>query len=114
MKTLVSAFAIVTAAFVGCRNDFTPAGRGAPGTADPLVVRAHFMGADQLLKDPNGSQLKEIWNLKSSADLRNRAFDQFARLPFLWLSNSLPKNSPDQSTMFRALFTDALAHESFL
>jgi hypothetical protein len=114
MKTLVSALAIVTAAFVGCRNDFTPAGRRAPGTSDPLVVRAHFIGADQLLKDPNGSQLKEIWNLKSSADLRNRALDQFARLPFLWLSNSLPKNSPDQSTLFRALFTDALAHESFL
>src|SRR5688500_3325828 len=112
MKIFVSLLAVAIAALVGCKNDLTQAGRA--GAPDELVLRAHFIGANQLLKDSNGAQLKEIWNHKSSTDFRDRALDQFARLPFLWLSNSLPKGSQEQAALFRPLLNDALLHESFL
>ncbi len=114
MKTLVSTLAIAAALFVGCKNDFTQVGRGAAGSPDQLVLRARFIGSEQLLKDADAAQLKEIWNLKSSVDLRNEALDQFSRLPFLWLYPSLPKNSTDQAALFRPLLNDALVHESFI
>jgi hypothetical protein len=113
MKTLVCVVAVAVAAFVGCKNDFTPAGRGGSGASEQLVIRAHFSGANELLKDPNGKQLKDLWSLKSSIDFRNKALEQFARLPFLWLSNSLPKGAADQAALFRPLLNDALLHESF-
>src|SRR5216117_335703 len=115
MKTLVSAVGLAAVAFAGCRNDFSQTGRarGAAGS-DELIVRAHFIGSEQLLKDTNSAKLKEVWNLKASADLRKEALDRFAHLPFLWLSNSLPPNSPDQAAIFRAVLDDALANESLI
>jgi hypothetical protein len=113
MKTLVSAFALAALAFVGCNNDFAPTG-GMRRADDDLILRAHFIGSEQLLKDNNAPALNEAWKLKSSADLRNRALDRFAGLPFLWLNNALPKNASDQSALFRPLLDDALARESFI
>lgn len=112
MKTLVSALACAAIVFTGCQNDFSrsTAKRG----GDDLVLRAHFVGSQQLLKDRNAPSLNNIWNLKSSAELRNRALDRFATLPFLWLSNALPKNAPNQAALLRPILDDALAHESLI
>jgi hypothetical protein len=114
MKALVGGFALAVVAFVGCHNDFTQANRARPAGADDLILRAHFIGSEQLLKDKEAGKLKEIWNLKASADLRNEALTRFSHLPFLWLSNSLPKNSLDQPLLFRPILEDAMTHESFV
>lgn len=113
MKTLVSGFALAAFMLAGCHNDFTQANRARPG-GDDLILRAHFVGSEQLLKDQDAGKLKEIWNLKASADLRQQALTRFSHLPFLWLSNSLPKNSLDQPLLFRPILNDALTHESFV
>ncbi len=113
MKTLVSAVALAAMVFAGCQNDFSRA--IAPRTAgDDLVLRAHFIGSEQLSKDKSAPALNEVWKLKSSADLRNHALDRFAGLPFFWLSNALPKGASNQSALFRPLLDDALAWESFV
>jgi alkylresorcinol/alkylpyrone synthase len=62
-----------------------------------------------MLKGQEAAKLREVWNLKSSADLRNRALDRFSHLPFFWLSNALPKGVPDQAALFRPVFEDVLA-----
>jgi hypothetical protein len=114
MKTLVSAFAVAAVAFVGCNHDFTQANRSRAADGDDLILRAHFIGSEELLNDREAGKLKQVWNLKASGQLRDEALNRFSRLPFLWLSNSLPKNSFDQSPLFRPLLEDALAHESFI
>jgi len=114
MKTLVSAFTLAAVAFVGCNNDFTQANRSRAVGGDDLILRAHFIGSEQLLKDKEVGKLKEVWNLKASSALREETLARFSRLPFLWLSNSLPQNSLDQPLLFRPILDDALAHESFV
>ncbi|HWN94172.1 MAG TPA: hypothetical protein VNT99_04000 [Methylomirabilota bacterium] len=112
MKTLVSAVALAALVFAGCQNDFSRAITRAPG--DDLILRAHFIGSDRLLKDNSAPSLNEVWKLKSSVELRNHALDRFATLPFLWLSNALPKDAANQAALFRPLLDDALARESFV
>ena len=112
MKTLVSALALAAIAFTGCQNDFSRAGTNRSG--DDLVLRAHFIGSGQLLKDDNAPALNDVWKLKSSAELRNHALDRFATLPFFWLSNALPANAPNQAAVFRPLLEDALRYESIV
>jgi hypothetical protein len=114
MKTLFSTFAFAAVAFVGCNNDFTQANRSGTAGGDDLILRAHFIGSEQLLKDKEAVKFKEVWNLKASAQLRDEVLARFSHLPFLWLSNSLPKNSLDQPFLFRPILDDALAHESFV
>ena len=114
MKTLVCGFALAAFALVGCHNDFTQANRARPAGGDDLILRAHFIGSEQLLKDKEAGKLKEVWNLKASADLRNQALTRFSHLPFLWLSNSLPKNSLDQSLLLRPILEEAITHESLV
>ena len=111
MKTVVSAVALAAIAFTGCQNDYSQenAVKG-----DDLILRAHFIGSERLLKDDNAPQLTAVWKLKSSAELRNRALDRFAGLPFLWLSNALPKDASPQSALLRPLLEDALSNESFV
>ena len=114
MKIFVSALVVVAVAVAGCKNDFSAAGRGRGTSGDELIVRAHFIGSDRLLKDKEAARLKQVWNLKSSIALRDEALNHCARLPFLWLSNSLPGNAPEQAALFRAVWNDVLASESFL
>ena len=83
MRTLVSAVAFAAIVFVGCNNDFSR-NRAAAG-GDDLVLRAHFVGSEQLLRDKNAPKLVEVWNLKSSAALRNDALNKFSRLPAAWM-----------------------------
>ncbi len=113
MKTLVSTVALAAMVITGCQNDFSRA--VAPRTTgDDLVLRARFIGSEQLLKDHGAPTLTDTWKLKSSVQLRNHALDRFASLPFLWLSNALPKGASNQSALFRPLLDDALANESLV
>lgn len=85
---------------------------GAAPAADDLILQCHCLGMNQL---PAGAaKLKQIWSLPASADLRKQLAEQLARLPFLALSNSLAKGTPDQAALFRPLFDDLLPAESFL
>lgn len=112
MRTLVCAAALAAFALVGCNNDFSRPHRGASG--DDLVLRAHFIGSERLLKDKEASKLIEVWNLKSSATLRSDALNRFSRMPAAWMGSALPKGASDQANLFRPLLEDALANESFV
>lgn len=113
MKTLVSMAALAAIALVGCNNDFSRPARGPAGEND-LVLRAHFIGSERLLKDREAAKLAEVWKLKASADLRNEALNKFSRLPAAWMGNALPKGAGNQVNLFRPLLEDALANESFV
>ena len=114
MKTFVSLLAVAVFALVGCHNDLTRAGASRREGSSDLVLLAHFVGSEELLKGQDAANLREIWNLTSSADLRNLALDRFSRLPFFWLSNALPKGMPDQAALFRPVFEDVLARETYI
>ena len=113
MRTLVSAIALGAITFAGCNNDFSR-GRGAAAVGDDLVLRAHFIGSEQLLKDKNAPKLVEVWKLKSSVTLRNDALNKFSRLPAAWMGRALPKGASDGANLFRPLLEDALANESLV
>lgn len=115
MKTLVCLTAVAALALAGCNNDLTQAARSRRGSStDELILRARFSGSQELLRGADAAKLKGIWDLKSSAELRNVALDRFSRLPHLWLSGALPKGSPDQATLFRPMLEDVLANESMV
>jgi hypothetical protein len=81
---------------------------------DPLILRAHFIGTEQLLAAPGAARLKEVWNLKSSAGLREEILTRSALLPSYWLGDSLPKGASSQTNLFRPLLEDVLAGESYI
>src|SRR5436190_12816223 len=112
MRTLVSAVAFAAIVFVGCNNDFSR--NRAPAGGDDLVLRAHFIGSEQLLRDKSVPKLVEVWNLKSSVALRNDALNKFSRLPAVWMGSALPKGASDNANLFRPILEDALVNESFV
>ena len=114
MKLFVSLLAVVAFVLAGCNNDLTKPGASRLFGSNDLILHAHFVGSENLFKSPDAAKLHEVWNLKSSGDLRNLALDRFSRLPYFWLSNALPKGVPDQSALFRPVFEDVLARESYI
>src|ERR1041385_991281 len=86
--------------------------RGANG--DSLIFRVHFVGSEQLVAAPESTKLKEIFDLKSSAALREEALTRFALLPSFWLGDILSKGAPTQTNLFRPLLEDLLAHECYV
>ena len=82
--------------------------------ADPLILRAHFIGTEQLFAAPQSSKMKEAWNVKTAAAFRREALDRFALLPSFWLGENLPKGAPTQTNHFRPLLEDVLARECYL
>ena len=114
MKLFVSLLAVATFALAGCNNDLTKSGVSRRDSGSDRILLVHSVGSDELLKSPEAAKLREVWGLKSSGDLRNLALDRFSRLPYFWLSNALPKGSADQAAMFRPLFEDLLARESYI
>lgn len=81
---------------------------------DPLIVRAHFIGTEQLLASPDAAKLNELWSLKSSTALRNEWLTRAALLPSFWLGDVLPQGAPNHTNLFRPLLEDVLARESYL
>ncbi|HTD68715.1 MAG TPA: hypothetical protein VK846_19515, partial [Candidatus Limnocylindria bacterium] len=84
------------------------------GNLDPLILRAHFIGTEQLFAAPDSRHLKELGVLKSAAALREQLAARFAILPSFWLGDILPQNAPAQTNLFRPLIEDLLARESYL
>ena len=84
----------------------------ADSASDPLILRAHFLGTEQLFASPDTAKLKQIWNLRSSIDLRRQTLDRIAQLPARALA--LPAGTPNQSTLIRPLLEDLLTYESFV
>ncbi len=83
-------------------------------STDPLILRAHFIGTEQLFAAPQSSKMKEAWNVKTAAALRREALDKFALLPSFWLGENLPKGASTQTNLFRPLLEDVLALESYI
>jgi hypothetical protein len=54
-----------------------PQHSGSPKTAE-VIGRLHFAGLAHLNADPNGRVFKEIWNLPSTAQLREEALDKIS------------------------------------
>ena len=100
-------------ALAACSMKVGSASRRGPGT-DPLILRVHFIGAEQLMAAPESAKLKELWGLNTSAALREEALTRFALLPSFWLGDILPKGAAAQTNLFRPLFEDLLARECYL
>ena len=81
---------------------------------DPLILRAHFIGTEQLFAAPESAKLKEIWNIKSTAALREEALTHFALLPSFWLGENLGQGAAPQTNLFRPLLDDILKRESYV
>ncbi len=114
MKTIVSLLAVAAVTLVGCNNNLTSSGASRRTAGQDLILHTHFVGSEELLKSPDAAKLREVWNLKSSVELRNLVLDRFSRLPFFWLSNALPSGAADQAVLFRPLLEDVMARESFI
>ena len=113
MKTVSLALvATGTLMVAGC----TPGSGGRPDSRsnDPLILRTHFVGTEQLFSSDDAAKLKEIWGLKSSADLRRQTLDRLARLPVRALGSAVPAGAPDQANLIRPLLDDLLTHESYV
>ena len=91
---------IVLAGFTACSLKVASAGRRG---AAPLIVRAHFLGTEQLFAAPEAAKLREIWSAKSAADLRAETLTRVALLPSFWLGDTLAAGSPNQTNLFRPL-----------
>jgi hypothetical protein len=83
-------------------------------SVDPLILRAHFIGTEQLFAAPQSSKMKEAWNIKTAVAFRREALDRFALLPSFWLGENLPKGAPTQTNLFRPLLEDVFARECYL
>ena len=81
---------------------------------DPLILRTHFVGTEQLFATPDSAKLKEVWGQPSSAALRSELLTRAALLPSFWLGEALPKGASNQTNLFRPLLEDVLARESYL
>ncbi len=114
MKKVLWIFAV--GALVGltaCSIKVASGARRAPN-ADPLILRAHFVGTEQLFAAPESAKLKELWNLKSSDGLRAEMLNRLALLPSFWLGDSLGRGMPTLTNLFRPLLDDVLARECYL
>lgn len=81
---------------------------------DPLILRAHFIGTEQLFASPDSVKLKEAWGRPSAGVLRNELLTRTALLPSFWLADALPKGAAVQTNLFRPLLEDVLANESYV
>src|SRR5438045_1521515 len=108
---IIAAGALITLA--ACSMKVANASRRGPGT-DPLIFRVHFVGTEQLLAAPESAKLKEVFDLKSSAALRNEALTRFALLPSFWFGDILPKGASTQTNVFRPLLEDLLMRECYI
>src|SRR5256885_2227391 len=94
---IIAAGAIITLA--ACSMKVASSSRR-PGT-DALIFRVHFVGAEQLFAAPESANLKEAFDFKSSAALRDEVLTRFALLPSFWLGDILPKGAATQTNLFR-------------
>ena len=81
---------------------------------DSLILRAHFIGTEQLFATPQSSKLKDAWNVKTAGAFRQETLNRFALLPSFWLGENLPKGAPTLTNLFRPLLDDVLARESYI
>ena len=113
MKKVVWMLALLIAAVLtACSVKVASSSRRAG--ADPLILRAHFIGTAQLFASPDAAKLKETWSLPSSAALRSELLARAALLPAFWLGETLPKGAATQTNLFRPLLEDVLVNESYL
>lgn len=81
----------------------------APPVSD-VLLRWHFVGAEQLAGNTNAAKVREVWALPASADLRAQAFKRLADvLPGQW---SLSTNATNTAALIRPLLDDLVRAES--
>jgi hypothetical protein len=114
MKMILRRMAWIGLAWAGSGLTSGAAAPANPAPPSDLLLRAHFLGLDRIFADAGAAKQKQIWSLPATADMRNQAFNQLARLPFQVLSNQLPKGMTNQAGLLRPLFEDLLPGESFL
>lgn len=78
--------------------------------ASELLLRWHFIGANQLTGNTNAARLKQIWALPASVKLREQAFQQLAgAVPRLL---SLSVQTTNAAGVFHPLLDDLVRSES--
>ncbi len=103
----------VLVALTACNVKLASSSRRGANT-DSLILRAHFVGTEQLFAAPESAAFKEIWNVKSTAALRQEALTRFALLPSFWLGDALPKGASTHTNLFRPLLEDMLVRECYI
>jgi hypothetical protein len=99
-------FAIGLAA--GCGDDSK-----ANNSSEPLL-RLHFSGMNRVLDQPGLLNLKEVWALPTTQQLRKQALDKIAIAPFQLCQNALPPGAVDQPALIRPLLDDLIVGESYI
>ena len=113
MKKVLWTFAVgALVALAACSVKVASGARRAPN-ADPLILRAHFVGTEQIFAAPESAKLKELWTLKSSAVLREEMLTRLAVLPSFWLGENIGLGTPTLTNLFRPLLEDMLARECY-
>lgn len=103
---------LVVIAFTACSVKVASSSRRTG--ADPLILRAHFVGSAQLFAGADAAKLKAAWSQPSAAELRDELLARAALVPAFWLGDALPKGSSSQTNLFRPLLDDVLANESYV
>src|SRR5690242_13502418 len=101
-KLVVSLGLATTALLAGCYEKADTKETGASG---PLY-RHHFAGMTQILKGTNAAKFKEVWALKSSAEVRQQLLDKLAVAPREFWRKQLPTTASDQKELLRPLLDD--------
>ena len=114
MKKVLWTFAVGTlVALTACSIKVASSARRTPN-ANPLILRAHFVGTEQLFAAPESAKLKELWSVNPSARLRDEVLTRLALLPSFWLGDTLGQGAPTLTNLFRPLLDDVLARECYL
>ena len=112
MKSFLNLSAVLVLVALAACTSGPGSNPGSHQSADPLILRAHFIGAEQLFASPDSAKLKELWSLPSSRALRDEALNRFAELPSLWRRGDA--GTPTLTNLFRPLLDDLLAREFYL
>jgi hypothetical protein len=112
MKRFLSLSAVLVLVALAACTSGPGSNKGPHQGANPLILRAHFIGSENLFATPESASLKKLWNLKSSLALREEALNRFAQLPALWVRAGA--GTPTLTNLFRPLLDDLLTREFYL
>jgi hypothetical protein len=108
MRKNVISLVFVSAALAGLPAIAVP-GAGAP--AGDLVAKIHWVGTDQIGKDPSGAKWNELWAVPETAALREETLRKLATTPFRVLKDRIGENTNDFAALLQPLADDLLKSE---
>jgi hypothetical protein len=91
----------------------TPSASTSAVAANDVIARVHWLGKDQIEKDPNAAALMKIWQTPESDRLEAQTLEKLSRAPWrLLLGDDKATNSAN--ALFAPIVSDLLQAESYL